>query len=175
MPVFLESFLRYWLHWPSLDYFMGHFSWAWPMAETFHFIGLCLLVGIVGMLDLRLLGVAKGVPLAPLQRLVPWAVFGFFMSVTSGLMFTLGIGGNLYGKNAYDIIMFDSFLQFKLLFMGLAGINVLVYYLMGINRAVEALGPGDDAPQSAKIVAGASLFLWLGVVYWGRLIPWQLP
>ena len=40
--------------------------WAWPLCETFHFIGLCLLIGIVGMFDLRVLGVAKELPLTKL-------------------------------------------------------------------------------------------------------------
>jgi len=175
MPSFLESFLRYWLHWPSMDYFMGHFPWAWPMCETFHFIGLSLLVGIVGMFDLRVLGMAKGVPIEPLRRLLPWGVFGFVLCVITGGMFVTGIGGNLYGQHPYDILMFDYFLQLKLLFLFLAGINVLLFYLTGTSRTVDRLGSGDDAPPLAKVIAGTSLFLWLGVVYWGRLLPWQLP
>ena len=46
-------------------------AWAWPVCESLHFIGLCLLFGTVGMFDLRLLGVAKRVPIAALHRLVP--------------------------------------------------------------------------------------------------------
>ena len=68
----------------------------------------------------------------------------------------------------------DHFLQAKLLFIALAGINLLALYKTPIARVVEALGPGEDAPNSAKMIAGASLFLWVGVVYWGRLIPWGL-
>lgn len=175
LPPFLYSLLTYLLHWPSMDYFMGHFAWAWPMTETFHFIGLCLLVGIVGMFDLRLLGMAKGVPVSALRRLMPWAVFGCVLSFTTGLMFVTGIGGNLYGKNPVDILIFDYFLQLKFLFIILAGINILVFYLTGMSRVVDAMGPEDDAPPLAKAIAGTSLFLWLGVVYWGRLLPWHLP
>jgi hypothetical protein len=36
---------------------------------------------------------------------------------------------------------------------------------------VDDLHPGDDAPMMAKAIAGASLFLWLGVIHSGRLIP----
>jgi len=171
MPLFLESFLRYWLHWPSLDYFMGHFPWAWPMCETFHFIGLTLLVGIVGMFDLRVLGMAKGLPLAALKRLLPWGVFGFVLCLITGGAFVLGIRSNLFEDNAFDVIMRDGYLQLKLIFIFLAGINVLAYHLTGTARAVEALGPGDDAPLLAKAIAGTSLFLWVGVVVFGRLIP----
>lgn len=170
----MELFLRYWLEWPSVKYFLGEYAWAWPLCETLHFIGIVLLVGIVGMFDLRVLGMAKGLPLASLQRLLPWGVFGFVLCVMTGLMFVLGIGANLYGVNAFDVLMTDQWLQLKLIFMFLAGANALAFYLTGAARAVNVLGPGDDAPRLAKVIAGTSLFLWLGVVYWGRLIPWDL-
>jgi hypothetical protein len=169
----MESFLRYWLRWPSLESFMS-VPWAWPLCETFHFIGLVLLVGIVGMFDLRVLGMARGLPLAPLQRLLPWGVFGFVLCVMTGLMFVLGIGANLYDVNAFDVLMTDPWLQLKLIFIFLAGMNVLAFYLTGMARAVDVLESGADAPPLAKVIAGTSLFLWLGVVYFGRLIPWGL-
>ena len=166
----MESFLRYWIRWPSLEVFMGS-PWAWPLCETIHFIGLCLLVGIVGMFDLRVLGLAKGVPLASLKRLLPWGVFGFALCLISGGLFVGGIGANLAGANAYDVIMRNIWLQLKLIFIFLAGINVLAFYLTGMARTADTLGPADDAPLLAKAIAGMSLFLWVGVVVLGRLIP----
>ena len=166
----MASFGRYWLRWPSLEVFMAY-PWAWPMCETFHFIGLCLLVGIVGMFDLRVLGVAKGLPLSSLKRLLPWGVFGFVLCLVTGAMFVGGIGANLYGDNAYDVIMRDGYLEMKLLFIFLAGLNLLAFYLTGAARTVDVLGPGDDAPLLAKVIAGTSLFLWIGVIVFGRLIP----
>jgi len=41
-------------------------------------------------------------------------------------------------------------------------------------RTVDELGPADDAPRLAKLLGATSLVLWLGVVYFGRLIPWDL-
>jgi len=166
----MESLGRYWLRWPSVEVFMSS-RWAWPTAEALHFIGLCLLVGIVGMFDLRVLGMARGLPFAPLKRLLPWGVFGFVLCLVTGTLFVLGIGGNLVGDNAYDVIMRDVYLQLKLLFIVLAGINLLAFHLTGTSRALDALGANDDAPLGAKVIAGASLFLWLGVVVFGRLIP----
>ena len=149
------------------------------MFETFHFIGLALLVGIVGMFDLRVLGMAKGLPLAPFGPLLRVAAFGFVLCVITGLGFVLGLGANLIGyppdvAPAYVVLMTDLWLQLKLLFIFLAGLNVLAYYLLGVAREVEALGPGDDAPLRAKVVAAVSLFLWVGVVWFGRLIPHDL-
>lgn len=48
--------------------------WAWPICESLHFIGLSLLIGMIGAFDLRLLGVAKRIPIAALHRLVPWGI-----------------------------------------------------------------------------------------------------
>ena len=166
----MDAFGRYWLKWHSVEVFMSS-HWAWPMCETIHFVGLCLLIGVVGMFDMRILGVARDLPIAPLKRLLPWGVFGFVLCLVTGLLFVLGIGANLYGDNAYDVIMRDRYLQFKLIFILLAGLNLLAFYLTGSARAVDGLGPGDNAPRLAKVIAGASLFLWVGVIVFGRLIP----
>src|SRR5206468_5734106 len=42
--------------------------WSWPAAESIHFIGLSLLVGCVGLFDLRLLGVGRGIPIAAFHK-----------------------------------------------------------------------------------------------------------
>lgn len=169
----MEAFFRYWLRWPSLEGFMA-LPWAWPLCETFHFIGLILLVGAVGSFDLRLLGVAKGLPVGTLRRLLPWGVFGFVLCAVTGGLFVLGLGANLPGVNAFDVVMTDIWLQLKLLFIVIGGLNLFVFHATGTARAVEAVGPGDDAPPLAKAIAGTSLCLWLGVVVFGRLIPREL-
>ena len=167
----MEPFLKYWLRWPMSEHFFKAYAWGWPLCETLHFFGLVLLVGIVGIFDLRLLGFAKGLPLAPLRRLLPWGVLGFILTVVTGLLFVTGIYANVE-ITPYVVATSDGFLQLKLLFILLAGVNLLAFYLTGASRAVENLGAGEDAPTLAKVIAGASLFLWLGAVYWGRLIPW---
>ena len=50
--------------------------WGWPTMESLHFLGLCLLIGGVGTFDLRLLGVAKRVPIAAVHHLIPWGIAG---------------------------------------------------------------------------------------------------
>ena len=59
----------------------------------------------------------------------------------------------------------------KIAFIGLAGVNVLAFYGSGLYRQVETLGPGEDAPSGARLVAVTSLALWIGVMFWGRMLP----
>ena len=165
----MEAFLSDALRWPVVEAYFTAYSWAWPLNEILHFTGLILLLGTVGIYDLRLLGVAKEIPLASLQRLLPWGVFGFALTSISGLLFTTGIYANVQ-IHPYTILINDGFLQLKLAFYFLAGINLLAFYLTGMSRAVEDVGPGGDVPLLAKAFGGISLFCWIAVVYFGRLV-----
>ncbi len=150
---------------PRLTEFVTTTPWAWPVAEMVHFIGMALLIGTVGILDLRLLGIAKGLPVAQIHRLVPWGVFGFVLCVISGIMFVSGDG------TTPPIARFDNLaFQLKMLFLALAGLNVLAFYVFGVARATDAMKAGDDAPVSGKVTAVLSLFFWLAVIYFGRMI-----
>jgi hypothetical protein len=158
----MEPFAQ-WIVGTRMSAFVNDHSWVWPACETLHFVGLALVIGNVGLLDLRLLGVEKRIPVAPLSRFVRWAILGFAINLVTGITFFVG--------NPFQYIANVAF-GYKLAFMALAGINVAVFYTTGISRKVQALGPGDDAPFSAKVVAGASLFLWIAVMYMGRMLPY---
>src|SRR5215813_3627018 len=151
-----------WLKSTQLSGFVVHYAWVWPAAETLHFIGLAMLIGVIGLMDLRLLGMAKRLPFAPLHRLLPWAIAGFTICLLTGILFFSG--------DPFQYIHNWVF-WFKMLFVVLAGTNVLVFYLTGIFHDVEALKPGEDAPLAAKIIAVVSLALWIGVMYLGRMLP----
>jgi hypothetical protein len=152
-----------WLHATRLSWAVaGGVPWIWPLCETLHFVGLALLVGIVGLFDMRVLGVGKDLPLGPLTRLMPWAMLGFVINVITGFLFFAG--------DPFQYIHNVAF-GFKMLFIGLAGINVIVYYMSGLYRRVDSVAAGQDAPAAAKVVAAVSLGLWIGVMYWGRMLP----
>jgi hypothetical protein len=161
MENFVEPFTQ-WLKTTTLSWFVVHYSWVWPAAETLHFIGLAMLIGVIALMDLRLLGMAKRLPFAPLHRLLPWAMSGFGICLTTGILFFSGDPGQYIHNWVFWV---------KMLFIILAGLNVLLFYVTGVFKEVESLGPGEDAPLGAKIVAAASLVLWVGVMYLGRMLP----
>jgi hypothetical protein len=166
----MEQVLRYWLRWPSVEHFIYAYLWVWGVCQSLHFVGMALLIGTVGMLDLRMLGMAKQVPPAALKKLIPWGVFGFVLCVATGFIFVTGLYANI-NVHPYVVLKSDVFLQLKLLFVLLAGLNLFAFYLTGMSKAVDRLGPGDDAPRLAKAFAGASLVFWIAVMYFARLIP----
>jgi hypothetical protein len=170
----MEEVLNTLLRWPIVEDYFRTYTWAWPLNEVMHFVGLILLIGIVGLFDLRLLGAFKSVPIKALRELLPWGVFGFVLVSVSGLMFATGIYANITMPPG-PVILGDRWLQIKLLFYFLAGLNLVLYYTSGMARAVENMGAGEDAPALAKTFAGTSLVFWLAVLYFGRLIPWDLP
>ncbi len=145
--------------------FISQGYWSWPMAESLHFMGLCLLVGSVGLVDLRMLGMARGIPLAAIHKLIPFGVAGFLVNVTTGSLFLVG--------DADQYIFNDSF-RFKLLFLLVAGINVLCFYSTVFQEA-KTLGPEADMPWKVKLMAGVSLACWIGVITAGRLITFYRP
>jgi uncharacterized membrane protein len=134
--------------------------WAWPMLETLHFIGLCLLFGVVLVGNFRVLGFMKNARFVDIHRLLPWGVWGFVINSVTGMLFFIG--------QAFQYIENPSF-HFKVVFMLLAGFNVLSLTLFD---EVWALEPGDSAPLSAKLMAASQVFLWIGVIYFGRMLPY---
>src|SRR5262245_21471852 len=136
--------------------------WIWPILEDLHFIGLILLLGSIGVLNLRILGFLKQLPVAPLQRFVPWGIAGFVINVITGFLFYLGMP---------DFYILNFVFQLKIFTILLAGTTLLVFYCTGAFRSLEHLGPGEDAPPFAKFIAASSIVLWIAVIVLGRYIP----
>ena len=133
---------------------------AWPTLEAIHFIGLSLLFGVVLVGNLRILGLMRNAAFVDIHRWLPWGVLGFVINSVTGMLFFIG--------QAFQYVDNPSF-HWKVLFMLLAGANVLYLTLFD---DVWALGKGEDAPSSAKLVAASQIFLWVGVIYFGRMLPY---
>jgi hypothetical protein len=134
-------------------------GWIWPACETIHFVGLCMLFLVVLIVDLRILGIAKGLSFAAVFQLLPLGMLGFVLNLGTGLLFFLAAPGQ-YVNN----VEFHR----KVIFIVLAGINVL-YFLL-VDEAWK-VGPEDEAPLRAKVVAASAIFLWVGILYYGHMLP----
>jgi uncharacterized membrane protein len=149
---------------PSPDKFtklMTANKYWWAFMMDLHFIGLVMIIGAVGALDLRMLGFAKQLPIASVHRLVPWALAGFGINVATGVLAFIGMPAYY----TYDIAFW-----IKIFAVLLLGLNSAAFYLTDTFKVVEHMGPGEDAPPPAKIIAASSLILWLGVITLGRYI-----
>ena len=134
-------------------------TWVWATCETLHFIGLCLLFGIASFVDLRMLGVIKGVSFKALHRLIPWAVMGFGVNLITGMFFFVAASDQYTTNTVY---------QWKLVLIMLAGLNVLYFTIFDEPWAV---GADDNAPLTAKFVAASAFVLVIGVIFCGRMLP----
>jgi len=148
-----------WISTASIATFVNTTSWAWPAMETLHFIGLCLLLGVVLAVNLRMLGVMKNVSFVALHKLLPWGILGFGINVFTGILFFLTVPEQYTQNRA---------LQWKMLLIVLAAADVLYFTMFEETWAVRS---GDDAPFKAKIIAALTIFLWVGVIYLGRMMP----
>ena len=130
-----------------------------------HFIGLTLLFGSIAAWDLRLLGMAKGVPIAAFHRLVPLSVLGFTLNAATGSMFLM---------TSPDQYIYNPAFHLKVLFLGLAGANVLMFYA-ATYRLVNRPAPDVSVPLGARIAGVTSLVCWTAVIIFGRLITFYRP
>jgi hypothetical protein len=147
---------------------LGNFMqlrWSWPFVESAHFIGLTLLLGPIAAWDLRLLGLLKDVPLAAFHRLVPFAVIGFVINMSTGFLFLVTYPDQYVYNTAFHV---------KMLCVLLAGLNVLVFYA-AMGRRMSALGPGAQLPAMGRLAGAVSLTLWITVIVCGRMITFFRP
>ena len=150
-----------WVESTTLSRSIVQYRWIWPLCEIIHFIGLTLVIGIAGFFDVRLMGFMKRVPLSAARDLMPLAMAGFLMNLTTGATFFIGTPHQYVGNVAWWA---------KVFCLVLAGLNAM-FFETGVGARTMNLGAGEDTPRSAKIAGAVSLASWLGVLYWGRMLP----
>ncbi|MGV6475499.1 hypothetical protein [Azotobacter vinelandii] len=136
-------------------------AWLYPGVNLLHLLGLVLLLGAMTLLDLRLLGLARGLPLPPLSRyLTGLAVGGLLLQAVSGFC--------LFAADA-TALLGNGLMRIKLLLI-LAGLGNAWLFR---RRHGGALASWDErAPLSGRLQAAASLSIWLAVMAAGRLLAY---
>jgi hypothetical protein len=148
-----------WLTAGAVENLVADFGWVWPAAEILHFIGLCLAFGVLLVVNLRILGAMRALSFASLHRLLPWGLAGFGLNFVTGMLFFIAASQQYTQNVAF---------YWKVVFLGLAGAHFL--YLTVLNKTWN-LQQGDDAAFVDKVVAASAIIVWVGVIYWGRMLP----
>ena len=151
----------------GMQAFVNAHEWVWPVCEMTHYVGMSLIIGIIGTLDLRIMGLFKSIPIAALRPLVPWAVVGFIGNLLTGIVFVTGTssGAIFYINNL-------SF-QLKVIFLLLAFANLVIFQISGLERTVYATPAGGNAPAAAKAVSAFSLVAWVLIIFFGRMLMYN--
>ncbi|MBP8294625.1 MAG: hypothetical protein KAX84_00870 [Burkholderiales bacterium] len=135
----------------------------YPIVEIAHIVGFVTLVGSVAMLDLRLLGLSRSISVTALSRhTLPWTLGALLIVVPSGLM--------MFTAHATDFVSNEAFLA-KMTLLMVAGVNAL-WFRVGPYQSVGSWDTGICAPLAARLSAGLSLLVWVGVISCGRLLAY---
>lgn len=145
-------------------YLLGNVPGLPPIAQSLHILGIAVVMSSTVMIHLRILGLA-----APSQqvgemigRLMPWTWWALLVNASTGLLFVVG------RPNRY---FFNPVFGWKFMCLVPALVIALVIYRM--NKRESGYWEGTAARLvSARVMAAASLVLWVGVVLAGRWIAY---
>lgn len=148
-----------------LGEFMRAYWWTFPVAEALHFIGLCLLIGSLALIDLRLLGFTRSLSIRAVHKLLLWTWVGFGINFVTGVLFIFTQASFYWPNPSFWI---------KMVLIALAGLNAL-WFQFTIYRDLDNWPDEADASTQAKAIAAISLGLWVAVIFFGRFIMYWPP
>jgi hypothetical protein len=136
--------------------------WTYGVVNLIHILGVASLFGGVLLLDLRLLGFWKGIPLAAITiPTVPLAATGFCIAATSGIC--------LFATKATEYAG-NPFLYIKFSAIALAIVNVVVLNRLSAWKAHRTRDLSRNEISQLAAAGGVSLFCWLTAIMAGRMI-----
>lgn len=145
----------------GLGQWIGGSALAYPVANTLHLLGLVMLVGGIGVVDLRLAGLFRALPPEPLSRaLTPVAIAGLALMVPTGAAMFAADAASLAGSAVF---------RWKLALIAAALANSAAFRLLWRRQLA---GWDGDPPMAGRIMAAASILLWLTIGALGRTIAY---
>jgi hypothetical protein len=155
-----------WLENTSFAVILKESTYLFPVVEGAHLLGMSVSVGLILLLDLRLLGLAfRTEPVSRMMRqIAPWMLAGF------GLVFLTGL--SLFAANATSAYA-NWFFRLKLVFVAVSGINALYYQIVYFPK-MAAWDSSSDVPLGPRVVAAVSLLSWACVIALGRTMAYEL-
>jgi hypothetical protein len=142
---------------------MREWLWLYPSVEIVHLVGIALLFGSIAVLDLRLLGLSRHVPVRRLAaHVLPWTAASFALIVPSGFLLFIAHATELIGKPVFAL---------KIGLILAAGANAGVFHA-GAFRSAERWDVDVAPPAAARLAGALSLLLWISVIACGRLLAY---
>src|SRR3954471_18569967 len=135
-----------WMESTSISKSLFGIAWLWPAAESLPLIGLCMLICGAGLLELRLIGMFRGLPIRHVKALMPWAIGGFLINAITGTLF-LVMQPHLY--------LTSGVWWAKVAFLAIAGANA-VFFETRLAVPALAMHPDADTPMSMKVIGAVS-------------------
>ena len=133
--------------------------WAYPGFVFAHTLGMAMVVGLSVVIDLRVLGVARQLPLAPLERFFPFIWAGIWLSVVSGTVLFAAEATNRIASPLFGV---------KMTLVALAIANTIVLRRVVFRRSDD----NAAVPPRGKALAALSFVLWSAVMVAGRLMTY---
>jgi hypothetical protein len=147
----------------ALGQAMRQWLWLYPAVEIVHIAGIALLVGSIVILDLRLLGVSRELPVRRLAaHILPWSAASFALILPSGLAMFVAHASDLMGNPVFPV---------KICLILLAGANAGIFHA-GVFRGAAQWDVDAMPPLAARVAAALSLLLWIAVIACGRLLAY---
>ncbi len=141
--------------------------WAYPASEILHLAGMALLFGSIVVVDLRLAGLGRQLPVTILLRhALPVSLVGFVLIMGSGVLLFVAHADDLVGNRAFLI-------KLGLIAFGL--VNAAWFHLGPYRSLHAANGVWETQrapPPVARACAMLSLLTWALVICAGRLIAY---
>ena len=140
-------------------------DFVFPLIEGSHILSLSFSVGMVMILDMRLLRISfRSQPVSLLMgQLMPWTMTGFAVMLLTGILLFAAQAVKVYG---------NTFFRIKMVLMLLAGLNALYYQVRYYPKMAE--WERTKTPLGVRIIAVLSLILWIGVIACGRTTAYEL-
>jgi hypothetical protein len=166
---FQMQFLEWLQTWPFSEWVQTS-EWGFPILLAFHSMGLAAVVGILVMLDVRVLGFAKPFPVSTFANLMPVAWIGFAVNAISGTLLFVADASKLVTNWAF-------LLKMACVLLGVIAAAITARDLKfpdyrGASKD-EAAALGEPVLTTKdKVVAGVSLLIWTVALVGGRLVAY---
>jgi uncharacterized membrane protein len=138
-----------------------------PLIESVHVVAICLVVGSILAVDLRLLG------LASINRSVSRVTAGILPLTWGAFVVAVGSGSLLFISNATKYLG-NGFFIAKIVLIAAAGLNMVIFHVIGA-KDLPRWENDTRLPFQARLAGGVSILLWVAVVACGRWIGFTMP